>query len=322
MEITEIGLLAIRQEFTYGVDAAPGGSNVIPVVGDSLTYEVQSTATDRKAMDGTLDRVAGFNSMPQVTLKFSYELRGNGTIQNGYSTNPIEIDPLLQAANLSSAYIAESEYEAGDGNVGYTPAIYTDAGPGVTCCWWSGQKLHRLVGGKVDLKLTCEVGKMFILEFTVIGKYSSVVDAALPLGVSFNSIKPPLVNGSMFTLGGLFPILNKFEFELGNQIKMRKSLSSPDGVAGFVIAGRAPKGRLDPESTTITSQPYWAKWKSSTLIPIAVMSSTQPGNNFSLSFNAAELKSVNYTGRDELRIHQVEYNLVRNGGSLISLYFL
>jgi Phage tail tube protein len=321
MEITEIGLLAIKQETNYGVDAAPGAANVIPVVGDSLTYEVQSTAADRKAMDGTHDRIAGFNTMLQVTLKFRYEMRGNGMIQNGDPANPVEIDALLQAANLSPAYSAESEAESGDGFVAYTPAIYTDNGPGVTCYWWSGLKLHKLTGGKVDLKLTAEVGQMFILEFTVMGKYSSVADATMPAGVSFNGTKPPLVNGSIFNLAGFIATISKFEFELGNQIKPRKSAASPDGIGGFVITGSKPRGRLDPESVSVAAQPYWTKWKSSTLIPIILSSVFQSGNNFQLVLNSAELKSVNYAARDEMRIHQAEFNLVKSVSPLIRLLF-
>jgi Phage tail tube protein len=313
MEITEIGLLAIRQESTYGVDASPGATNVIPTVGDSLTYEVQSTATDRKAMDGTHDRIAGFNTMAHVVLKFRYELRGNGLIQNGSPANPVEIDPLLQAAHLIPSYNAEPVPGSGYGSVDYFPAIFTDSGPSLTCYWWSGLKLHKLLGGKVDFKLTVEVGKVYIMEFTVTGKYLAVADASLPTGVTFNSQKPPLADGSTALIGDFTGIFSKFELELGNRISLRKSMTSPDGIAGFVITGSTPKGRIDPETVASTTHPFWTDWKKSTLFNILLIGGSHNGNQFVIECDWLEWKSVNYATRDEVRIHQGEFNIVQGG---------
>ena len=99
MEIKEIGALTVKAEATYGTDPVPTiAANLIPTLRNSFAYKVSSTPVERAILDGSLDRLAGFNILPNVELSFTYECRGNlrngGTqldITNGTSTQALEI---------------------------------------------------------------------------------------------------------------------------------------------------------------------------------------------------------------------------------------
>jgi hypothetical protein len=324
MEITSLGLLTIKAESTYGTDAVPSlGSNLIPTVGDSVSWNVQSTPVERKLMDGTLDNLAGFNTLPNVNLKFRYELRGNRTdgtaadISSGSNAHPIEIDALLQAANLNPTYTAETTSGARNGYVVYQPKVYTGVGPSVTCYWYTAQKLHKLVGGKVNLeKITWEAGKIVTLDISVTGKFVTPIDNIFPTsGTSFLATKPPLFDTAAVSIGSYTgAVLSQITVDLGNKVKLRKSAIDADSIAGFVISGMEPKGTLDPETVSEATNPFWADWRNSNVKTITVTTggttAATSGNQFTGTF-IAEYKGIPYGARDDVRIHQVAFNIVK-----------
>jgi hypothetical protein len=335
MEITEIGLLTVKKEATYGTDPVPTmAANTLPVVRDQLTYEALSTPVERKLLDGSLDTLNGFNSLPNVKLKFRCEVRGNRTdgvaadISSGSGSHAIEIDPLLQAANLIPAYTAETSLHR-DGYVTYTPAVQTGAGPSVTCYWYTQLKLHKLVGGKVNIAaITWEAGKPVYIDFEVMGKYVAVTDNTFnPASAVFLAVKPPVFAGTNVSLGAYSTaVLNQIKVELGNKIVLRKSGVDTDGVAGFLITGFAPKGTLDPETVTEATNSFWADWYSATTrnLQIGTLGSVA-GNQFFAAFNL-QYKKLDYAARDAVRTQNINFDIVKTSltdtsGSQFSLKF-
>ncbi len=323
MEITEIGLLAIKAESAYGTDPVPTvASNLIPTVRDSLTYTVQSSAIERKPLDGTTDSLPGFNAMPNVELKFRYELRGNRTdgaapdISAGAVAYKLEIDPILQAANLTPVYAPESIALARDGKVRYLLSYPTDSGPSVTAYWWTALKLHKLIGGKVDLAFIWVAGEMIILEVTIRGKYVVPVDTTFPTtGLGFVATKPSIFELGQVSIGGYTAAVFKTcSINLGNQIAHRPNALDATGIQGFVITGRQSKGSIDPESVAEATKSFWADWRASTVYNLILQSvqtqGTYSGNRFTMDMRV-EPKSINYATRDGLRTHDLQFNLVK-----------
>jgi hypothetical protein len=321
MEITEIGLLAIKAESAYGTDPTPAvGANLIPAARDSITYEVASTAVKRKALDGTMGMQPGFNALPNVTLKFRYELRGNRTdgvvadISAGASAQKVEIDPILQAANLDPTYTAETTVGGRNGYVIYKPKSYTTEGPSVTAYWWSALKLHKLFGGKVDLSMTWEAGQMVLMDVTIRGKYGVPVDTTFPTsGLSFLATKPQMFEGGAVGLDVTAPPFRRAQFDLANQIAMRANPVDSTGVAGFIITGRDSKGSVNFESVTEAAHPIFADWLVSKRKPFGVTmpsGSGVSGNRLDLQVGA-ELKSINYQNQDGQRVHDAQFDIVQ-----------
>ncbi len=321
MEITEIGLLAIKAETTYGLDPTPTvGANLIPAARDSLSYAVESTPVRRKALDGTMGMQPGFNVLPNVTLKFRDELRGNRTdgstadISAGLLANKVEIDPVLQAAHLDPTYTAETTGGARNGYVTYRPKTYTDQGPSVTAYWWSALKLHKLFGGKVDLSMTWEAGQMVLMDVTIRGKYGVPVDTTFPTsGLAFVATKPQIFEGGAVGLDVTAPPFRRAQFDLGNQIALRASGVESTGVVGFIITGRDSKGNANFESVTEAAHPIFGDWLISKRKPFGV---TLPsgtgvsGNRLDLQVGA-ELKSINYQNQDGQRVHDAQFDIVQ-----------
>lgn len=321
MESNEIGLLAIKAESSYGVDPVPTvAANLIPIAKGSLQYRLLSDPTERMPLDGKILPLAGFNTLPSVELSFDYELRGNRTdgiaadISSGSIANKVEIDPLLLAANLAAAYTAQSG-PGRNGNVLYTPALFTTVGPSVTAYFWSALKLHKLLGGKVNVSFIWEAGKMAIARFTVRGKYVAVADTAFSVaGQTWVNTKPPVFEGGLCTFGAYAGVvMSRAEFNLNNTIVRREGPVQSDAVEGFLITGTKPTGSFDPESVAEATHPFWADWRAANVKALTLeMPSSAGASGNQLQISAlAEPKDINYADRNGIRIHQASFNIVR-----------
>ena len=313
MELTEIGVLLVEAESNYGVDPTPAAADVVPTIGDSLSWSFDADAVKRRPIyDGARDPLAGYSSLPNVTLKFAYELRGNGTIMNGVIGNKIEIDALLLAADLAATYTAEvTPPNSNDGYVIYKPANPTAEGASVTCSWYTGLKLHKLTGGKVDVDIVCEAGKMAVINFTVRGKYVATSDASVPGSITGIDIKPPSFENATVTFGsytGL--VVSRVEFALGNSIVLRPDALTADGVKGFVIGSVSPTFSLQFESGTIATQPAFADWRAATINSLVVPVGATAGNKFTGTF-ATQVEKVGYGNDGGRRITELSGSIVR-----------
>ena len=321
MELKVIGLLAAKIESSYGTDPVPtAASNSLPVVGDTLSYSIGSTAVPRVALDGQMGRQAGFNSLRMITLKFSYELRGNRTdgvtadISAGAIGNKVELDALLRACNMAATYTAETVNGARDGYVTYTPTTPSGVGDSVAFYFWTKSKLHKVLGAKGTFTVTVEAGKMPIIEFEFKGFYITPTDATFPTNAAFLDTKPPLVEnmGLVFDAdSGL--VVQKAVFTKGNNVAMRPDANSAKGYAGFIITDFDSKGTIDPEAGTEASHPYFADWESSKIKSLDIgYIGSDSGNKIGISV-LAEQKNINYADRNGVRIHNVEFDIVRSG---------
>lgn len=322
MELTEIGLLAVKTESTYGTDPTPTAAlNLIPTVGDGVQFSPAGTHINRKPMRHGHARIEGINSRKHVVMRFDYELRGNRVdgsdpdVSVGSSSYAVEIDALLQAADLDPTYTAESSGGAHDGDVTYRPIIPTDQGKSVTCYFWTQKKLHILTGGKVNIeRIAYTADGIPIVTFAVTGFYNTVADATFPSATADYLVdtKPPL-----FTLAGGFIfntdtdlVVENFEIGLGNEIALRPDANSTNGVKGFAIVDRLVQGSFDPESETVAAHNFFGEWAASSYGLAIVTVGSQSGNRVQLTSNATILEA-GYSSRNKLRTHAIQFQAER-----------
>lgn len=335
-ERTEMGLLLVKAEGTYGTDPTPTqAANIIPTVRDQITYELQGEMTPRALLDGTLERSAGHFVRPSVVLKFRYELRGNRTdgstddISAGASGQAVEIDALLKAADLTPAYTAESPSGGRNGNVIYVPVFSpTSVGNSVTCWWYTEGKLHKLNGGKVDISFSFEAGKMAYIDFTVYGKYVAVSDNSFALsGAAFLSTKPPVWENGTCTYGGVSTlVVSQATINLGNKIVPRLDATAADSIAGFIRTAFEPNGKINPESLPEGTAPLWADLRSNTVKTLNLLMGADTGNKIQIQA-ITQQRRVSYENANGVRLQPIEFDIIKSypgassQGNTLSLKF-
>jgi hypothetical protein len=318
MEITEIGALLVKAETTYGTDPTPtGGANAIPTAGDAITYDLETQYTPRRVAANLLGKIRGYNSLPNVTLKFRYELRGNRTtgtgasdISEGTVSYVVELDALLKACNLQAVYTAANPTGTRNGSVEYIHDMPANGiGASVTCYWYTGAKVHKLVGGKATAAIVIEPGKMGYIDFTVRGKYVAVANAALP-GLSYQTTKPPVCEGATLqyvgSVGTWNPVVARLEMDLGNQLVMRPNALAADGVAGFIVGGRESTAKLLVESEDINAaNPFADQLLTDASRSINCVMGLQTGNKITLNA-LGDVTKVSYQSDGPRRMYAID----------------
>lgn len=317
MERTVFGILLAKIEGTYGTDPTPTvGANLIAITRKGFKYDSKFTHLSRQILDGSLGQVDGTNVLPEVNVAFDVEVRGNRTdgiaadISQGSSAHAIEIDCLLQACDLNPVYTAESSGGARDGNVIYSPTVPSDQGKSVTFYFYSGLKLHKIVGCKGTVKASLQGGQFGLLSFSFDGLYQSVTDAGLPSNPSWLNTKPPIFVNSGSTVDSFTPVFQKIEIDLGAKTTKREDANSSAGVAGFLITDRLSKCTIDPESVAEATSPIWGDLANSTPRTITAAIGTQTGNKFQAALKCLS-EAVAYGDRGGIRTQQINYSVER-----------
>lgn len=313
-----MGLLLAKIESTYGTDPTPAANaNVIAVTKQGITWTPNFERMSRMILDGTLEKVSGFNVMPSVSLSFRVEIRGNRTtgstdtdITSGAIAQAIEIDPLLRACDLAATYTAESTNGARDGYVIYTPTVPAAEGDSVTFYYYTGLKLHKVTGAKGTVKGVMEAGKMGYLDFTFSGILNTPTDASIPASPTWLNTKPALFSSSSSTIASYSPVFRKLEFDLGNQVIRRDDANASGGVKGFIITDRNPKLSIDPESVAEATHPIWGDLINSTSRTITAGIGSSSGNRFQGIF-VGESESGAYGDVNGNRITNINYEINR-----------
>jgi len=332
MERSNIGLLLAGSETTYATDPTlSAAANIIACTRKGVAFAPKFTRISREILDGSYGQVSGYNTMGIADLSFDVELRGNRTdgsaadISAGAIGHLIEIDPLLLACDLAATYTPESTSGARDGKVIYNPAIPSDQGKSVTFYWYSGSKLHKIVGAKGTFKLSLNAGKIPVFSFKFQGLYVAVTDASIPGSQTWLNTKPPVFQSSTSVIDAYAPTFTKLDFDLGNTITQRDDGTAANGIKGFLITDRKSSLTIDPESVTEATKPLWANLAASTSATVSATVGSQAGNEAKLTCTG-EPVDVSYSDDKGLRRQPIKFEINRptigtTPGSEIALQF-
>jgi len=318
MERTNFGLLLAKIESSYGSDPTPVATvNTIAITRQGVNFSPGFDHLTRMILDGTISKVSGLNAMPEVSLSFEVEMRGNRTdgivpdISAGAAAQAIEIDCLLQACDLAPTYTPETTGGARNGIVNYSPIVPVDEGKSVTFYFYTGNKLHIVKGAKGTVKLSLAAGQFGKLSFEFKGLYVPITDVSLPGSITFLNTKPPIFVSTNTFVGPFGPVFSKLDADLGNKLSRREDANSTTGVKGFLVTDRDSNMSIDPESVAEGTHPIWADLAGgvSRLIAAGPIG-TQTGNKMLLNFNGVS-KGVAYGDRSGIRTQSIDYSIER-----------
>lgn len=318
MEQTQKGLLLAKIESSYGVDPTPtGAANTIAVVRSQVSFEPDFERVTRDILDGSWERASGFNLLRTARMNFRVEARGNRTtggtdtdITSGSSAQAVEIDCLLKSCDLTPTYTPETTNGARDGYVIYKPVEPSDEGSSCTLYFYTGGKVHKITGAKGNVKGVFEAGRMAYFDFEFRGLYVAAADASLPGTITLLDCKPPLFGSAGATVGSWSPVFKTLNFDLGNAVVRREDAQSTNGIKGFIVSNRASKVTIDPEAVVEATHPIWGDLETPTSRTITALLGTVSGNKVQLTCKG-ESEAVSYGDRNNIRINNITYDLVR-----------
>lgn len=303
-------LVGVKPEATaYTAESSLATTEVCPAF--NISFKSTPDVIPRKESNTTWGKIADpMGGRFKGELTYSLYLRG----QDGSAGTALYYANHLKLAGLKVTN------NAGVSNVIIPAETYTNTSGfparSYTVWYYEDGKIFKMSGCQANVKLVAKAGEPVELQFTVQGVHYATVDGALPTpsGVSTNT-PPNFVSAGLTTVGTETPILETFELDLGNEIGEVIDANSATGLKGFRINNRAPKGKMNPEDTTVADIDYWGQLKAGTTgqFDTAVIGTT--GNRWDLTIPLIQYKNAAQGERSSARILDIDFDVKTTAGA-------
>ncbi|HHT9137384.1 MAG TPA: phage tail tube protein [Candidatus Wunengus sp. YC60] len=294
-------VILAKLETTYGVDLTPtAGSNAI--LCELPEFEVIEKTLERNNTRTYYGNDVPINVGEGLKITFTTEAKGSGTA----GTAP-EIGPLFQACNFTETVIPVT-------SVMYGLNSKNTDGKSVTIYFYQHDILHKIKGcrGKVSLDLKAgEYGK-FKWEFT--GLPATPVDSSIVTGI-YNATLPPVLKSGGFSIDSYAGVIDTFKLSIDNKVSKRPSANAPAGILEYFISGRKVSGEIDPETPTLATKDFWAKWENSDQMDMQISLGATAGNIMYIESPYTVLKAPKYGEREGLLIYSLGFKSIPSQGN-------
>lgn len=172
---------------------------------------------------------------------------------------------------------------------------------------------HRAIGTMGKWKITFPGGKLPMVEFEGFGMYETPSDVAFPTQsyLSVNAVKVESLNVSLQSFS---VIASQIEIDSGSEYVLRDDVRSADSIGGFLITGRKPTAKIDPEHELIASQAFINKLRVGTAGSFSFALIGGGGNIVSIVAPNAQYQGVKYGSRNGIRTVEAELLLAESSG--------
>jgi hypothetical protein len=280
-----------------GIEEELTGSDAILV--SKVDFKPAIENYEREVLWGTLSRKPGIVGKYSAQISCTVELRGHATP----GTAP-DYGILLEACGFA----VTPTPEVTPTTVVITPI--TDDIPSLTMCAIYDGVAHTIIGARGNVKLTCEAGKPGILDFVFTGVGLDVEDKDLQ-EANYDDVIPPKFLDANFEVDEYAAIINKLDFDMGNEVALRTSINAESGFLSALITGRNPKGSIDPELPLVAAYDFYSKLKSDATGALTLQAIDAEGNYVLIT--APVVKYANITPGDRNGIRELGVDLEFRG---------
>lgn len=285
-------LILVKTESTYGTDSSPVGTDALLVRNLDLTPlsgELVSRDLVRPYY-GNFDQLIARTS---VAVSFEVELAGSGTA----GTAP-KFGAILKACGMSETVVAST-------SVSYAPV--SSSFSSATIYFNVDGVLHKLTGCRGDMTMSCAVGAIPTLKFTMTGVYNSPTDTAAP-SVTYAAQAAPLIfrqgNTSAFSFFSYSGVLQSVEFNLANSLVYRELVG---GTKEALLVDRKPAGTVMIEATTIAAKDWFTAALGTAYGSLSFLHGTTAGNKVTFTAGQADITNPTYQDQDSVQMLSIPY---------------
>ena len=270
-KLTRQQFLGWKTEATAGTAETLTDSDFYHASDVNLTFE--SDEVRRPVNLGSFSDAPGWSGGILARLNFGVEVVGSGTA----GTAPFFGD-LLEGCGFTETL------------VGATSATYAESAA------FSDQKhvsfqvyqdglLHKVNGAVGTFKVPFEMGNPGRFEFEFLGRYNGDPSDGTNPTPTYATTKPEPTIGTTLTLDSFSPISSKLEFDIGNTLSARGSLSDTFGNAIPAITARESVGMVDAEVDTVANYAFLKKWRENTKIDGSFVLGATAGNILTVAWD-------------------------------------
>ena len=298
-------VLLAKVESSYGVDPTPVvATDAIEV--RNLSYKALGDLLERDNVRSNISATSPVVGKRWAEITFDAELKGSGTKGTAGA-----LSDLLQACSFAETVSAGS-------SVTYAPT--SSSQKSATFYVYnndtSSAVLQKITGavGTFTLKLTA--GEYGVLSFTFRGMYNAPTDVALPTTPTFETTTPPTVQSAAFTINSVSSlIIQEVNIDIANTLAEHESVNATNGLSGFFVSERKPKGSFNPEATLLATYDYFTDWASSTSRALSVVIGSVNGNKCTITAPAVTIDSLSDADRNSLLAKDIPISFGQSSGN-------
>ena len=184
--------------------------------------------------------------------------------------------------------------------------------------------LRKAIRGAVGtFRIMIETGKPTFIEFTFIGAWTGVTDAAI-LAPTYQTGRPERFANATMTIGGMNPCFASATIDAGNTTIMRECQTASDasGYVGGLITDRMPTITINPEAALTTgdgAQTFPADW----LVPTPrAITFTYPGADGAvITAGAAQITNLQEGDRNGMVTDELTFKCTGNDATSLTINF-
>ena len=285
-------LILAKAEATYGTDSTPAGSDAVLVRNLDIT-PVQADVVSRDLVRPYYGNSDQLLANTRVECTFEVELAGSGTA----GTAP-RYGSLLKACGMSETVVAST-------SVTYAPV--SSSFGSVTIYYNVDGVLHKVTGARGNVDMTCALGQIPVLKFTMTGIYNAPTDTAQP-SVTYANQATPLIfkngNTSSFQFFSYSGCFSSVEFNLANSIVYRELVGCTKEA---LLTGRAPAGTVMLEAPTIAAKDFFTLAAGTATGNLTFLHGTTAGNKVTFTASQVDITQPAYADQDGIQMLNVPY---------------
>jgi len=306
--LTRRRLILAKIESTYGTDSSPAGSNAVLV----RNLEIQpllSETVNRELVRPFLGQSEQLLSQTRVEVSFEVELAGSGTAGTAPAYGAV-----LRSCGLSETLVTS------------TSATYAPESDGFESCtiyYHQDGIRHKVTGCRGTFEMSCEVGQIPVISFTMTGIYNAPTDVTLPTPTYTNQATPVIFkegNTTSFSAFSYAGCLMSYSFNMANDVIYRELVGCTKEI---LITNRAPSGTVVIEAPTITTKDFFTIATGTTTGSITFQHGQTAGNRVTMTTAQSDLGNITYSDQDGIQMLNLPFIAVPTsaGNNEMSLVF-
>ena len=301
-KLTRKRTILLKKETSSGSDASPTGSANAILVKNLEVTPIESDEVSRDLIRAYLGNSDILLANQKVSVSFTVELQGSGT-----AGTAVQWGPALEACGLvhTDASTTNTYAPTSDPSAMSSVSIY---------CNYDGTN-HAIIGARGTFSISCEVGAIPEVNFTLTGKFAQPATVSLPSCTYQKQATPLIFNKSNVTSYEIFSSslpLQSYSFDMNNEVVYRELVA---GTQEVLITNRAPGGSITIENPALSSKNFFSIATGSATGTNKLIYGTAAGNKIEISCPQTDISAPSYSDSDGIQTLDLPYVALPNSGN-------
>src|SRR5688500_10826814 len=300
-KLTRKCVLAVSVEAVEGVAETLDGAEANILIVEPK-FDPDLPMYKREIVDASLLPFEMIPGTQKATCSFKVEVKGSGTA----GTAPA-IGKLLRGCGWKETLVAVT-------SATYTPYSGTDI-PSLTIALYKDGLKKLMRGARGSVKYSARLGEPGMFEFTFMGVFDGVTDAAILVGTGIETTIPRPLLSAVFSIAGFAAFISQLSWDQSSAMEMRGDVNDATGFISCLLGARDFKGSFDPEEGPVATHDWYGRWKAGTTGALTWKHPGSAGNIVTFTAPKVQYSKIAEASRGVIAVLNTDFVVARNASA-------